>query len=474
MNRATALLLAAALAGCDWVDNAFLNSIPLQGTRTDDMYVYIAYDGLGLSTVHEAMAKGAFAGPRWQATKLFTNFPGTSDASWTRILRSGKMQGYEYEYYDPPTDSLVNAGLLGLAKHILPALSESLDFEAAYLRAFDYRSNGYSHNFEAYSDTWVSLGDTLDELFFALDGRAQTERVFIGYLLEGDVLGHVARPEDCTAVLLRLAERIEQFRKAHPERTFHFTIVSDHGMDFTGMPYRNLLLYEEELPKVGITPVESLAGRDPSEGVFAVPILHVRLMYFALHTHPALVGEAGRRVSELESVDFAVGRLGPGQFGVWSAGRLTGTFDYADSAYTLKGDFTRFGVPAGVTRATDEELFDLTRRGDYPDFFYRMRTALSDVGVEYPAEVLVSCKSGWSSAGAIPRPADLDALITAGTHGGARASGVGVLLTDERELPDGVRADAFLDVFPHAAEHLRERGVAVHPTDADAARPHLR
>ena len=95
------MMLAAGLAGCDWVQVAFLNSVPVQGARTDDMYVYIAYDGLAPSTVQRAMAQGAFAGSQWRSAKFVTDFPGSSDASWTRIMRAERMKGYEYEYYDP-------------------------------------------------------------------------------------------------------------------------------------------------------------------------------------------------------------------------------------------------------------------------------------------------------------------------------------------------------------------------------------
>jgi len=59
-----------------------------------------------------------------------------------------------------------------------------------------------------------------------------------------------------------------------------------------------------------------------------------------------------------------------------------------------------------------------------------------------------------------------------GTHGGANVDGIGVLVSEERDLPDAVRADAFLDLFPRAAEHLCERGLTMRETDPDARRLH--
>lgn len=470
MNRAAVLAIAALLAGCDWANATFLNSIPLDGERTDDMYVYLAYDGLAPTTVKEAMARGAFAGGDWKSSKWITDFPGSSDTSWSRILRAERMKGYEYAYYDPKHDQLVNAGIPGLLKHILPVFTEVLNFEPDYQRAWDYRSHGYSHNFEVYSDTWVSLGESLDDLFFQLDGHAQTSDVFIGYFMEGDVLGHTGVPEDCTRLLLRLESRIEEFKQAHPKRKFHFTIFSDHGFDYTPMPGSHFLDYGAELPKVGITVVDNLAGTQASEGVFAVPILHARLMYLAIHTRKDQVAEVGLRASQLPSVDFSVGRLGPSRYAIWSDGQLSGTFDYTNGAYGLNGDFSRFGVPAGVSSISDEALFDLTRDGEYPDLFYRTRTALSDLAAEYPCDVLTSNKSGWQSRGWIPPP-DADAMLKSGAHGGAHAKGIGAILTEERDLPTAVRADAFLDLFPRAAQHLRDRGLKLRPTDPDADRP---
>jgi hypothetical protein len=108
----------------------------------------------------------------------------------------------------------------------------------------------------------------------------------------------------------------------------------------------------------------------------------------------------------------------------------------------------------------------MTKDGDYPDLFYRTRTALSEVTADFPADVILSTKSGYQSGGAIPK-----AFLSAGTHGGANAKGIGTLLSEERDLPDAVRADGLLDLFPRLADHLRDRGITLQEPDADAARP---
>jgi hypothetical protein len=477
-----ALILCLLLAGCDWVQNAFINSIPLEGNGAQDVAVYIGVDGLALDTLREAMARGAFAGPEWKLAKFVGMFPGTSDASWTRMLRTERIPSYEFEYYDPKTDKVVNSGLAGVAMHVLPALSESISFEAPYLRAFDYRSNGYTHGLEAYRDPWVSLGETYDNLFFNLEGRAATGNAFTAYMIESDVLGHIATPEDCIRMTLMLAERIEQFRKAHPERIFHFTLFSDHGMDFSGIPAARLLDFNEELPKVGVVPVRSLRDHGPAGGVYAIPIVHTRVSYLALHSHEEQAAEVALRVSGMECVDFAAGPLDTPRdappssqwYGVWALGRLAVSFGYiaATSTWLLPegGEYARFGIHAGPGQVRDEDLFDATRHGKYPDLLYRLRTALSTLGVENPAQVLVSFRTGWGSVG-FHLPGGLDAFA-GGSHGAADdVSSLGVLLSDERDLPDAVRADSLLTLFPRLAERIRARGLTVLPGDPDAARP---
>ena len=483
--RALAAAASLSLCGCDWTQNAFINSIPIEGNTRGDFYVYLGVDGLSWSTAREAMARGAFGEPDWKLAKLVTMFPGTSDASWTRTLHTARLPGYEIEYYDPVRDTVVNTGLPGLARHILPTVSESFSFEAPYLRAFDFSANGYTSGLDAYRDPWVSLQETLDSLFFLLEGRTGT--AFTGYLIENDILGHMGTAEDCVRVLSLLAARIERFRAAHPERNYHFTLFSDHGMDFAGVPGSHLIDFSKELPRVGIVPVEHLRGAgDEGADPAAIPIAHTRLAYLALHTHASRVADVGVRISNSEAVDFAVGKVDPPAgapparewFGVWSRGRLALYFGYvpSTSSYWVAGgeDFTRFGMPlefAGAWKSLrDEDLFALTRNGRYPDLLYRLRTALDPVGVEAPAQVLISLRSGWASIGFhLPGPLD---PYTAGTHGSAEAvSSIGTLLSDERDLPEAVRADGLLAMFPRLGEHLRERGLTLLDGDPDASRP---
>ena len=497
--HSTFLTLLAILLGfssCDWLHYSFMNSIPAHSDpkNNSDIYVYLGLDGLSYDTVKAAMKKGAFANSSWNLSKFIAMFPATSDASWTRIMHAEKMKGYEIEYYDPEKDRLMNKGFLGLAKHVLPNFAESFNFEENYFRSFDYRANGYLHPLEAYGDTFVALSNSLDNLFLLLSNRSLNTQVFSAYLIEYDILGHMQSAADTTEALVGLANRIEQFKRHHKSRNFHFTLVSDHGMDFTPITNDKMVEFNEELGKVGIRSVESLKNHDPKTEIYALPVTHTRVTYLALHTHPDLTEEVALRTSRLPSVDLSIGKLTTrpwikGEdlqpftewYGIWSEGNLAlfFGFDPVKNCYYLPKDFTDFkdfdfksfdfkdknptnyprydiSLPSDTRIFSDKTLFDLTKNGRYPDLFYRTRTGLSKVGVKFPAEVLVSFRPSYVSMGFALGGKDIG---TSGSHGSMERQGtLGTLLSDERTLPDAVRSDNFLDLFPRLKQHLLELG----------------
>ncbi|MGK5089603.1 alkaline phosphatase family protein [Bdellovibrionota bacterium FG-2] len=478
----------ASLSGCDWYEYAFMNSIPFKaGSKAPkETSVYLGIDGLAYHTILDAMKKGAFSGPEWQLGKFITMFPGTSDASWTRILHTEKIGGYEMEYYNPTIDAVENKGLLGVARHLMPTLTESLSFEAQYLSSFDYRANGYSHALEAYSDTYYSMGETFDNLFYSLEGRSQTDAVFSAYLLEFDVMGHMHDPMDCTEALLTLSKRIDSFKAAHPDQKFHFTLFSDHGMDFIPVQKENLIEFDQEMTKVGITPVTTMLEHDPTKELYAVPIIHTRVTYVALHTHEALREEVAGRTSSIPSVDMAISKIKSQDknsgsendwYGIWTEGKLTVAFGFnpKTNLYTLPRDQDYARIAQKILFAegeltktmSDEELFALSKNSTYPDVFFRARTSLADIGAIYPADVMISFRPGFVSVGfRVPGKED---IATASFHGAMDTLGsTGILLSTERDIPDAVRSDTLLDLFPKLKEHNQSLGTTFVPGDANA------
>ena len=491
-------ILLSQLAACDWIHNSFINSIPFKGNpnqQSKEFHVYLGVDGLSWYSVNEAMKNGAFKGDDWKLAQLVTPFPGTSDYSWTRTMHTRKMKGYEIEFFNNEEsereDALHNAGMKGLSKHLMPALSDTFSFQNQYFKAFDLSANGFSHVFNAYQDTYISLGNTLDNLFFTLGGRIETDAVFSAYILEFDVLGHMRGADEVQKAIKILSKKMEQFRKSHPNHQVHFTLFSDHGMDFI-RPHKEggIVVMADELKKVGITPVESFAGHDPRKELYAVPVMHTRVNYIALHTPTVISSEVAARSSLLPSVDLVVSRGDLPEdlvlpvsisnqlewWSIWSEGKeaIRFAFDSTKDVYYLprKANYERLNlnvteqvlqneslstVPAieGYYALSDEATFSLTQGRTYPDLFYRTRTSLSEVAVEYPADVMISFRPAYASLGfKIP---GVEEISTSGLHGSLdHFSSLGTLLTTERELPSSVRSDTLFDLFPKIKEHTRE------------------
>ncbi len=487
-QRLVLSFLLLLLGGCDWIHSSFINGIPFNGNSDHETHVYVGLDGVAHHTMLKVMERGGFSGPDWHLAKFVTMFPATSDVSWTRILHTEPIPSYEMEYYDPTADSIRNKGIASLIRHIFPTLTEGIDFENQYMKAFDYRANGYLHGFHAYGDTYTSLSDSLDNFFVTLEGQMQTRTSYSAYLVEFDVLGHMApSEEDVIRALKDLSRRIEAFKSRNPRRRVKFTFLSDHGMDFVPVSGEKLIRMENELGRVNIDSVESL--RDIRSGhISAIPIRHTRVSYISLHTTPEMSDEVALRTSSLPSVEMTIARLqaSPGSvvappntqwFGIWKDGRLAITFgfDPAHDHYlvgeTVGGMLRDLQVQIGNRAAngefvslSDDEAFAITKNGNYPDLFYRARTGLAQQGILYPGDVLVSFKVGYASVGFSLLGNDMVSI--SGFHGAMNAlSSNGILLSNERTLPDTVRSDTFFQLFPNMKEHMKKRGLRFYDGD---------
>jgi hypothetical protein len=491
------LISALALPACDWIQFAFLDSLPFKGNpeRNPEVNVYLGVDGLSYYTVLEAMKQGAFADKDWKLAKLVTAFPGTSDYSWTRTLHTEKLGGYENEYFDYGKDELEHSGLVGVLEHVTPTFFEFMNLQFEYLKSFDYNSNGYLSSMNAYSDTFVSLAGTTDALLDLLSGRVETAKDFSAYLLEFDVLGHMRSPGDATQKLVQLAKRLDEFRRKHPERRINFTLLSDHGMDFIRVKDDHFIRMSDELEKVGVRSVKSLRGQDPKTGPFAIPVMHTLVTYVALHTVPELIDEVAGRATSIPSVDLAVDKAkAPADaphadldwYNVWADGKiaLQYGFDARTDEYYIRADqdYPRLDVPLETARdfvdeagqatafkvMTDDEVFALLKDHAYPDLFYRARTSLAPIGIEYPADIVVSMRPTWASLGFTV--AGRKDVASAGFHGAMERLGtLGTLLTTERALPDAVRSDTLLNMFPRFKQHIRDRGASYVEGDPNAS-----
>ncbi|MDC0712912.1 alkaline phosphatase family protein [Stigmatella sp. ncwal1] len=482
-------LWVLAAPSCDWEHYALMNSIPARGDpdRNPVVHVYLGLDGLGHTAVVKARERGAFQD--WNLARFIPMFPATSDASWSRILHAERFSGYEYGHYDPIKDKVYNKALGGMLVHLVPPL-EGVSFMVpdyaltpSYYDAFDYHATAYLDALWSYDRPVYGYYRGLDNLFVALAGRSQTQENFFAYVLEADVIGHIRSVDDVTEALVSLSQRIDAFKRNHPERTFVFTLFGDHGMDGVKKPLENVVDFREQLEAAGVVSVDSFRDADKEPGPASVTILHTRTTYVALHVRPEKLDEVARRASTCAAADLVFARGQPPSpdypeglvwVNAWREGTRVASFGYeaATDQYWLPADGDWAGLDLPVSFApgashgvfSDEALFALSVERTYPDFFFRARTAFEPISVEFPADAVVSFRPTFMSVGFKAPINSLNETGTAGSHGAMDALGsVAALVSEERELPAAVRSDTLLELFPRLAGHLRERGVTLMP-----------
>jgi hypothetical protein len=448
MRRPTLLLVVLLLAaGCDTGYGGFLDTVPVTDQHLDrPVDVVLGIDGMSRAAFTEARARGAFRS--FAVSELVTFFPGVSDYSWMRILRAGQLPGYEIQYYDPEANVLHNSGIAGVAEH--PLRGGVADPFPSYGR-FDFLGDGDLWDLKGYTNPEAALPDTLDALFNTLATRGRGQPTFLGYLMNVDVVSHHGGFQHAVAMLMEIDRRIQDFQARHPDR-FTFTLIADHG---NAHQKAELVDPRELLRDVGVTPVEALD--DPS-ALEAIPIVHVRVNFVSVHTHPARVAEVATRASNHRWVDLVAAPLPAGdrpRFAVFHKGA---TYAFTrDSAGTVIVEdapaWRALGIelPAdrtGVARLTDAQAFDATIGGPYPDLFHRVTTAFTDPTVKWPPSLILSLRDDVASFG-FHLPGTGDALAVDGFHGAlSRDSTMSVVASQSHALPAAVRADELYDLLP--------------------------
>jgi len=468
------ILLFVFLTGCDWEQFALLNSIPIEGKNPPQtVHVFLGVDGLSYYALRDCKLD-----PSWNVSRMIAMFPSVSDASWGRLLRSKPVESYEYQYFDKAKDKIVHAGYPGLiGGHIMPPIDGSPLDPPAYVFSFDYFGNGYLDTVFKYGNSDQSSGESLDNFLFLLGGRAQTDDVFSGYFLEIDATGHMQNREQALRMIEVLNNRLMAFKRSHPKQNFVFTIVSDHGMDFIPAKANELLQFDKMMGGLGVRSVETFAEGKKAGGLFAVPIIHTRVSYLALHTLPSMRRDVAQKVSNSPTTDLVVVPTDPDPtvdsdglwewFSIFRGGQelLHFAFIRDRDAYYLSqdADYEALGLnypsddPSLIL--SDEEAFALSVHSNYPDLLFRTRTAFEALSVSNPADVLISFKRPYASLG-FQIPFGGNVRASAGFHGAMDdLASSGVVMTQEQIMPDVIRSDDMMTFFPQWAEHLRKQKI---------------
>jgi hypothetical protein len=456
------LLLLAAAAGCDAPYQQFLDSIPTPELAPDQPAdVFLGIDGLSRQAFDRARARGAFAD--YDAADLITAFPGTSDYAWTRTMRAGSIGGYELQYFDTDRNVMENDGLEGLAEH---PLKEGIIGTLPCYERFDFLGNGDTWQLDSYRDPAAAFRPTLDAMFDVIAARARTKPRILAYLLNIDVMGHLGDLDQVVDMLVELDRRIGAFQRAS-RRPIRFTIFADHG----NAHIRSRMVDPAQiLRETGVTPLDALP-RLPTPGrLEAVPVVHTRVSYAALHTGARNNAAIAARTSTHPDIDLAVTRLadtpsGARRYGIWRRGQGywfqrdaagTITVEAADTWSWLSLDLTPwFDETTHTATLPDRDAFDATAGGPYPDIFYRVATGFSHPAAKYPADVIVSMPDDVASFG-FQVPGAGDVRAESGFHGSlTRAATLSVLASQSFTLPAAVRSDDLADMFPVMAGSAR-------------------
>ena len=444
--RATLAGMALLALGCDPAYEGFLGAIPIPAhDDSGPVEVVLAVDGLSRQAFDRARAAGAFTS--FRDGDLITAFPGTSDYAWTRTLGTGSLPGYEIQYYDPGRNRLEKTGLGGVIEH---PIREGLAGSLPCYQRFDFLGDGYLWMLRGYQDPEAALPATLDELFAVLVRRARQQSRFLGYLLNVDVIGHKGGLDKAVGALVEIDRRIQRFRQQHGER-FRFTLLGDHG---NAHLQARLIDPREVMRRAGVEPVERLAA---GEGALqAVPVVHVRVTYVALHTRPGRAADVAAALSTQPEVELAAADLGvveiDGEAGrrfalyrdgeAWQFVHLAGGRFVVDQP--ARWAALGLHLPAhgdGPARLDPAAAFAAGIDGRYPDLLYRVATAFTHPAVQHPAQVLLSLPDDVASFG-FHVPGSGDGVAIDGFHGGlSRGGSVSVLASQSFEIPAAVRSD---------------------------------
>jgi hypothetical protein len=432
--------------GCDASYSGFLGAVPVTDYGQEGpVDVFIAVDGLSRQAYDRARAAGAFAS--FSDGDLVTAFPGTSDYAWTRTLGTGSVPGYEMQYFDPGDNRLHKQGLGGVIEH---PIREGLAGSLPCYQRFDFLGDGYLWMARGYQDPEAALPATMDEMFAVLVRRSRQQPRFLAYLLNVDVIGHKGGLDRTVAALVDIDRRLQRFRQQHPGR-FRFTLFGDHG---NAHLRARLIDPREVMRRAGVTPVEQLPGGE-GPGLAAVPVVHVRVTYVALHTRPEQAAAVAARLSTQPEVELAVAALGPDaslgfgarRYGLWRAGEAFSFSRLADGGYRLDqpARWAALGlVPvAGAEDGLldDEQARAASAAGPFPDLLYRVATAFTHPAAVHPASVLLSLPDDVASFG-FHVPGSGDGVAVDGFHGGlGRGGSISVLASEAFPVPAAVRSD---------------------------------
>ncbi|HYO92506.1 MAG TPA: alkaline phosphatase family protein, partial [Pyrinomonadaceae bacterium] len=389
--------------------------------------------------IEAAKARGLFAsfgGP----SCLLSPFPTMTNVALSTMLGATAPLGYESLYFDKQAKELRG----GVRKYIgwrTPDKSPS-----SYMDELDYQEP-LPFEFLVYvapEAVWRADMRRFHERFRA----APQTRDFFAFLKGTDGLLHIRGPERLAVALESLDKILRDIQAFCGDET-EIVLFSDHGMN---LQENRRIHMQTHLRRQGFSFTENLHRRQRRS--VSVPAFGL-CGYAALYCDDDDVTVVSDALIDLEGVDFALHRDGPGAIAVKSnkgAARIhrQQTDEGVRFRYEQAGESDPLQL-APVMRelmaegklgqdgfASDKEWYARTAGHIYPDALANLYASLNAPRVGHTADVLVSLRDGYYYG---------DSLFSrlariAATHGNAlRASTSAFLMSTHRSFPAHVRAD---------------------------------
>jgi hypothetical protein len=277
---------------------------------------------------------------------------------------------------------------------------------------------------------------------------APQTRDFFAFLKGTDGLLHIRGPERLGVALQSLDKILRDIQAACGNET-EIVLFSDHGMN---LEENRRVHLQTHLRRRGFQLTENLHRRERRS--IASPAFGL-CGYAALYCDDEDVAEVSNTLTDLEGVDFALHRDGPGVIAVkgsrgvarihrkQSDGAVRFRYEQIDNGDPLQlGPITRALAADGRLGqdgfAADNEWYARTANHIYPDALANLYASLNATRVGHTADVLVSCLDGYYYGDSF-----FSRLVRlAATHGNAmRASTNAFMMSTHRSFPAHVRAD---------------------------------
>jgi hypothetical protein len=407
--------------------------------RTRPRRLLLCLDGVPHKVIEAAKTRGLFAS-FGAPSCLLSPFPTLTNVALSAMLGATAPLGYESLYFDKQARELRG----GVRKYIGRRTPEKMP--SSYMDELDYQEP-LPFEFLVYvapEAVWRADMRRFHERFRA----APQTRDFFAFLKGTDGLLHIRGPERLGVALESLDKILREIQSYCGDET-EIVLFSDHGMN---LQENRRIHMQTHLRRRGFRLTENLHRKERRS--ISVPAFGL-CGYAALYCAEDETAEVSDALIDLEGVDFALHRDGPGIIavkGAKGAARIHRLEDeggvrfryeqvgdgdplqLAPVMLQLRGD----GILGHDGFASDNDWYARTAGHIYPDALANLYASLNATRVGHTADVLVSLRDGYYYGDSLfSRLARIVA-----THGNAlRASTNAFLMSTHRQFPAHVRAD---------------------------------